>query len=144
MYSNLLFSFYRLTDANKDWKIYIPKISPEKEEEIKIEKLESIFIDSRKFTIGFSDGKVFDSSNIQDRNIVIEVLIKYNREVDLEEYIERAFYFVNPQGELVNDKHESIQKDEYYEGLRNALSKHSMTQMCAPDKFLSDRTYPIN
>jgi len=46
---------------------------------------------------------------------ILEIRLNYRREVDLKKYSERAFYFVNPDGEWVSERDSTLNSDFYKE-----------------------------
>jgi hypothetical protein len=101
--------------------------------------------DAKKLLVNFSDGSKFESSQVKESRIFLEIVVKYARESDLTEYGMRSFYFINPQGNLVNDRHESVQGDDYME-LRKAVFERFKTKPARYELFdevRADRDYPL-
>jgi len=46
-------------------------------------------------------------------NNVMEIRLIYRREADLRQFVERAFYFVNPEGQWVSENDGSLSKEVY-------------------------------
>jgi hypothetical protein len=76
-------------------------------------------------------------SHYQDRRCIREIRLVYRRESDLKQFIERALYFYNTEGEWVSDEHFSPSTAEEVEMVRAIRS----LPVEPPDGFRSDRLH---
>ncbi len=108
------------------WNAYISSTLPGLD--VQVERLHPH--DSRAFALDEVELKTNARLGWPEHTSVLEMRLSYRRPQDLKEYVESAFYFVNPDGRWVSERDGSVDA-EAYEAMKSAILGH-VTRARAP------------